>query len=89
MAKEFVQRAGIDYTDTFAPVMRMESVQALLHIGAAMDWEIHQMDIKTVFLHGELQEDVYMEQPEGCVKKGKETYMCQLKKTLYGLVQSL
>jgi transposase InsO family protein len=88
VAKGFVQRAGIDYTDTFAPVTRMESVRAILHIGAAMDWEIHQMDIKTAFLHGELKEEVYMEQPEGRIEKGKETYVCRLNKTLYGLVQS-
>ena len=88
VAKGFAQRPGIDYTDTYAPVARMESVRMVLHIGAAMDWDIHQMDIKTAFLHGKLEEEVYMEQPEGCAEKGKENWVCRLKKTLYGLVQS-
>ena len=60
VAKGFAQKPGIDYTDTYAPVTRMESTRAILHIGMSLDWEIHQMDVKTAFLHGELEEEVYM-----------------------------
>ena len=65
VAKGFAQCPGIDYTESFAPVAQMESMRAILHIGASLDWEIHQLDIKTAFLHGDLEEEVYMEQPEG------------------------
>ena len=53
-------------------VARLESMCAILHIGAAMDWDIHQMDIKTAFLHDDLKEEIYMEQPEGGKEEGKE-----------------
>jgi len=57
-------------------------------IGVAMDLEIHQMDLKTAFLNGELEEDIYMDQPQGFVQDGKEHLVCKLKKSLYGLQQS-
>ena len=60
IAKGFVQKPGIDYTDTYAPVVWMELTRAILHIGASLDWEIHQMDVKTAFLHGNLEEEVYV-----------------------------
>ena len=53
-----------------------------------MDWEIHQFDVKTAFLHGKLTEDIYMEQPEGWKEKGKETWVCKFQKSLYGLKQA-
>ena len=56
VAKGFAQKPGIDYMDTYASVACMESTHVLLHIGASLDWEIHQMDIKTAFLHGDLKE---------------------------------
>ena len=76
---------GIDYTDTFALVAHLESVQMVLSVAASLDWEIHQFDMKPAFLHGELIEDLYMEQPEGREGKGKETWVCKLHKSLYGL----
>ena len=85
MAKGFSQIEGIDYTDTFAPVARLESVWTVLSITASLDWEIHQFDVKTAFLHGDLIEDIYMEQPKGRKEKGKETWVCKLQKSLYGL----
>src|SRR5882724_8936098 len=72
VAKGFAQKLGIDYTDTYAPMTHMESTRALLHIGASLDWEIHQMDVKTAFLHGNLEEEVFMEQPGGMKEPGKE-----------------
>ena len=57
-------------------------------MAATLDLEIEQMDVKTAFLHGDLEEEIYMEQPEGFVVKGKENYVCKLKKSLYGLKQA-
>jgi Reverse transcriptase (RNA-dependent DNA polymerase) len=88
VAKGYSQVDGIDYTDTFAPMARLESVRTVLSIVASLDWEIHQFDIKTAFLHGDLTEDLYMEQPEGRKEKGKETWVCKLHKSLYGLRQA-
>ncbi|HEV7738455.1 MAG TPA: reverse transcriptase domain-containing protein, partial [Chlamydiales bacterium] len=88
VAKGFTQVAGIDFTETFASVARMESMRTLLHIGAINDWEIHQMDVKTAFLHGDLEEDIYMEQPEGMYEPGKENWVALLNKSLYGLRQA-
>ena len=65
VAKGFSQIEGIDYTNTFALVTRLESVWTVLSIAASLDWEIYQFDVKTAFLHGDLTEDIYMEQPEG------------------------
>ena len=79
---------GIDYTDTFAPVACLESVRTVLGLAASLDWEIHQFDVKTAFLHGNLTEEIFMEQPEGCKEKGKEDWICKLHKSLYGLRQA-
>ena len=65
VAKGFAQKPGIDYMDTYTPVAHMESTHVLLHIGTYFDWEIHQIDVKTAFLHGNLEEEVFMEQLEG------------------------
>ena len=83
VAKDCAQKPGIDYTDTHAPVAQMESTQVLLHIGASLVWEIHQMDVKAAFLHGNLEEEVFMEQPEGMKKPGKEIWECSVHKTLW------
>jgi len=88
VAKGYSQVQGIDYTEMYAPISRMESMWTILHIGAALDWEINQLDVKTVFLHGDLEEEVYMEQPEGCKEVGKESWVYQLNKTLYSLKQA-
>ena len=66
----------------------LESIRTVLSVAASLDWEIHQFDAKTVFLHGDLTEDLYMEQPEGRKEKGKETWVCKLHKSLYGLHQA-
>ena len=76
--------------DTYAPVTWMELTRAILHISTSLDWEIHQVDVKTAFLHGDLEEEVYMEQPEGMKEPGarKESWVCYMRKTLYGLMQA-
>jgi hypothetical protein len=86
--KGFLQRHGIDYNEIFAPVLRMEVLRLLLTIAAMLDFEIRQMDVKTAFLKGFLDEEIYMEQPEGFVVPGKEHLVCKLKKSLYGLEQA-
>src|SRR6266481_7145215 len=85
--KGYAQKTGINYKDTYAPVACMESTRGILHICASLDWEIHQMDVKTAFLHGDLEEEVYMEQLEGMKELGKESWVCYMRKTLYGLMQ--
>jgi hypothetical protein len=84
----FLQQYGIDYNEIFAPVIRMEVLRLLLTIAALLDFEIHQMDVKTAFLNGFLDEDIYMAQPEGFEEPGKEHLVCKLHKSLYGLKQA-
>jgi len=88
VAKGFTQIPGIDYDQTFSPVARFESLRLLLALAALEDWEIHQMDVKSAFLNGVLDEEIYMEQPQGFVTAGKETKVCRLKKAIYGLKQA-
>jgi len=80
---------GQDYTKTSAPTTRLESFRVLAHLGAALDWEINQIDVKTAFLHGLLATDevCYMEQPEGFVEPGKADHVWELQKALYGMKQ--
>jgi hypothetical protein len=88
VAKGFTQREGIDYTETFSPVSNKDSFQIVMALVAHYDLELHQMDVKTVFLNGDLQENVYMAQSEGFVMKGKEHMGYKLKKSIYGLKQA-
>ncbi|KAG8501441.1 hypothetical protein CXB51_003771 [Gossypium anomalum] len=82
------QVPGVDFTDVFSPIVKHSSIRALLGIVAMHDLELEQLDVKTAFLHGELEEDIYMQQPEGFTVSEKEDYVCLLKKSLYGLKQS-
>ncbi|KAF1323990.1 Integrase catalytic core protein, partial [Globisporangium splendens] len=86
--KGFLQKYGIDYNEIFAPVIRMEVLRLLLTIAALLDYEIHQMDVKTAFLNGKLDDEIYMEQPDGFVRPGQEHLVCKLLKSLYGLKQA-
>ena len=88
VAQGFTQTQGVDYSEVFAPVARNSTIRALLALGNAMDLEIHQMDVCTAFLNGELDMDVYMEQPKGFVDSDRPDYVCKLKKGLYGLKQA-
>ncbi|KAG8480237.1 hypothetical protein CXB51_024800 [Gossypium anomalum] len=88
VAKGYSQVPGVDFTDVFSPVVKHSSIRALLGIVAMHDLELEQLDVKTAFLHGELEEDIYMQQPEGFTVSEKEDYVCLLKKSLYGLKQS-
>ncbi|KAG8482828.1 hypothetical protein CXB51_024043 [Gossypium anomalum] len=88
VAKGYSQIPGVDFTDVFSPVVKHSSIRALLGIVAMHDLELEQLDVKTAFLHGELEEDIYMQQPEGFIVSEKENYVCLLRKSLYGLKQS-
>ena len=84
VANGFLQRYGVDYDETYAPVARYPSIRAILALAAHYDWELLQMDVRSAYLNGELEEDIYMEQPEGYVAAGQEQLVCKLSKALYG-----
>ncbi|KAG8497793.1 hypothetical protein CXB51_007423 [Gossypium anomalum] len=88
VAKDYSQIPGVDFTDVFSPVVKHSSIRALLSIVAMHDLKLERLDVKTAFLHGELEEDIYMQQPEGFIVSEKEDYVCLLRKSLYGLKQS-
>lgn len=89
VVKGYAQVFGVDYLDTFAPVARLETIGLVLAIAAQNGWEVFQLDVKSAFLNGLLQEEIFVEQPEGFVKKGHEDKVYLLKKALYGLKQAL
>jgi len=82
VGKGFSQKPNIDYFDTFAPVTRISSIQVLLALTSIHRLVIHQMDVKIAFLNGELEEEIYMTQPEGCVALGQEEKVCKLLKSV-------
>ncbi len=85
VAKGYAQTYGIDYEKTYSPVTKMTIVITIITMAIAKGWSLHQMDVNNVFLHGDLQEEVYMEQPVGYVDQTHPNLVCRLKKTLYGL----
>jgi hypothetical protein len=89
VAKGFKQKADLDFFDTFSPVTRITSIRLLIAIAAIHDLKIHQMDVKTAFLNGDLEEQIYMDQPEGFVEARQESKVCKLTRSLYGLKQAL
>jgi hypothetical protein len=88
VVKGFRQREGIDYFDTYAPVARITSIRVLKALASIYKLVVHQMDVKTAFLNGDLDEEVYIDQPEGFVFPGNEKKVCKLIKSLYGLKQA-
>ena len=88
MAKGCSQKYGIDYDETFSPVVCFSSIRGLLAFAVQNDMLIHQMDVVTAFLNGRLDEEIYMAQPDGYVEAGKEHLVCKLGKSIYGLKQS-
>ena len=88
VARGFTQREGIDYEEVFAPVVKHISIRILTSIVVTKDLELEQMDVKTVFLHGNLEQELYMEQPEGYEENTARDQVCRLNKSLYGLKQA-
>ena len=88
VAKGYTQKEGIDFHEVFSPVVKHSSIRILLAIVSTFDLELEQLDVKTAFLHGELEEQIYMSQPEGFIVPNKKDHVCLLNKSLYGLKQS-
>jgi hypothetical protein len=88
VVKSFNQKQGIDFDEIFSLVVKMSFIQVILGLTASLDLELEQMDVKIAFLHGDLEEEIYMVQLEGFEAKGKEHKVCRLKKSLYGLKQA-
>lgn len=88
VAQGYTQRGGLDYDETFSPVVRSESVRSVISLACKEGLKLHQMDVTTAFLNGELEQEIFMKQPQGFVADGQEHLVCRLKKSIYGLKQS-
>lgn len=84
----YTQKKEIDYFDTYSPVTKISTIRSLVALAAIHGLIVHQMDVKTAFLNGDLREEIYVEQPEGYVIQGQENKVCKLRKSLYGLKQA-
>ena len=87
-ARGFQQIEGVDYTETLAPVIKFTTIHLLLALVAHFDLDLYQMDVDTAFLNVDLEEDIYMEQPEACIDGGKPDFLCKLLKAIYDLKQA-
>jgi ATP-binding cassette subfamily B (MDR/TAP) protein 1 len=88
IAKGFRHEYGVDFNEVFSPVVKMTTLRFLLGEVALEDFELLKLDVKTAFLHGDLDEEIYMEQPQGFTSLGCEHLVCRLRKSLYGLKQA-
>ena len=88
VAKGYSKKSGFDYEETFSPMAMIKSIRILLSIAAYYDYEIWKMDVKTAFLNGYLEENIYMMQPDGFITEGQEHMVCKLHKFIYGLKQA-
>ena len=88
VARGFTQKEGIDYEETFAPVPRYTSIRAIISLAFVLGWKLHQMDVKTTFQNGKIEQEVFVEQPDGFVLHNKDTHICKLRKASYGLKQA-
>ena len=88
VARGFSQQYGRDYDETFSPVAKMVTLRTIISLAASKGWKLWQLDVKNAFLYGELDRDIFMEQPQGFTSKEYPDYVCRLKKPLYGLRQA-
>ena len=86
--KGFQQKKGIDYSEIFSPVVKMSTIRLVLGMVVAENLHLEQLDVKTTFLHGDLEEDIFMIQSKGFIVQGQENLVCKLRKSLYGLKQA-
>jgi len=88
IAKGFSQVEGKDFDQIFSPVVRFETVRLILALAALEGWYLSGLDVRNTYLYGELEEEIYMEQPEGFHARGKEGHVLRLRRALYGLKQA-
>jgi hypothetical protein len=89
VARGFSEKEGIDYDQIFSPISRYTSIRIIISLALVLNWELHQNDIKTVFLNGEVEEEVYIKKSVGFVIHGNESHVCKFNKSLYGLKRAL
>lgn len=87
--QDWLEKEGIDFNEIFPLVVKLFSIGIVLALVSLLDLELENLDVKTTFLHGHLHEDIYMEKIEGFVQNHNKRFVCKLKKSLYGLKQSL
>ena len=85
VSKGYTQKEGEDFFDTYSPITRIATIRVLLALAASYGLHVHQMEVKIAFLYEELEEEIYMEQPDGFVVPGEENKLCRLIKSLYGV----
>ena len=78
VARGFTQKEGIDYDEIFAPVTRYATIKTIISLATVFGWKLHQMDVKTAFLNGKIEEEVYIKQPKGFVTHGEKSHVCKL-----------
>jgi hypothetical protein len=88
VAKGYSQTPGLDFKETFAPVVKPQTIKVVLTIALASSWSLHQFDVNNAFLQGPLSEEVYMQQPPGFIHTDFPSHICKLKKAIYGLKQA-